>query len=92
MENMRMELNLEELEQVNGGWNIFDPFKKAVKSVGNFIVDGLVKPVANGVGDIIGVVADPEGSLQSNPEAHGVEDLLKECMKKQKLEEALRWQ
>ena len=29
---MRTELTVDQMEQVNGGWSIFDPVKKAVKT------------------------------------------------------------
>ena len=41
----RTELKLEELEMVNGGWSLFDPVKKAIKTAGKWGYDNMIKPV-----------------------------------------------
>ena len=42
---MKRELTMEELESVNGGWSIFDPVKKTIKTVGKWGYDNMIKPV-----------------------------------------------
>ena len=44
MKNTRIELGMEDLELVNGGWSIFSPVKKAIKSAANWGYDSLIKP------------------------------------------------
>ena len=41
---MKRELTMEELESVNGGWSIFDPVKKTIKTVGKWTYDSVINP------------------------------------------------
>ena len=47
MKNTKIELGMEELELVNGGWSFFDPVKKAVKSVAKWSYDNMIDPVVD---------------------------------------------
>jgi hypothetical protein len=45
----RIQLDPEDLDKIDGGWNFFDPVKNAYKSVGNWMYDNLIDPAVDGV-------------------------------------------
>ena len=73
MKNTKIELGMEELELVNGGWSIFDPVKKAVKSVAKWTYDSMIKPAGEWCYDNV-----------IKPAGEGINDYvfepLKECL------------
>ena len=54
----RIELSPEDIDKIAGGWSIFDPVKKAVKSVGNWVYDNMIDPAVDAVVDAGEAVAD----------------------------------
>ena len=53
MNNTMIALSMEELEMVNGGWSIFDPVKKAMKTAVKWGYDNLVDPVVEKCKDYV---------------------------------------
>ena len=45
----RIELSPEDMDKIAGGWSIFDPVKKAYKSIGNWMYDNFIDPAVDGV-------------------------------------------
>ena len=64
MKNTKIELGMEELELVNGGWSILDPVKKAVKSVAKWSYDNMIDPVVDTCKEY---VVEPAKTIMNHP-------------------------
>ena len=64
-ENMKA-LSDEELEKVDGGWNIFDPMREAVESVAEWTYDNVIRKPGE---DLYGAIKGEEKAYGFDPDA-----------------------